>query len=227
MPNRHELPSEPPMCKRGLTKWGHPHCGCIQESHLVLTKADVYLKFSKSFNSRTKFKSKDFVLILVNVLIYLPNLLISPVTWLTNVCVCVCVCVWLLGPHSTERRPLKDHWKTENCQGLSAVSISEICCLCGMAPKTPERPLKDQKQLFQQDPVGPWRQLKVYWETNKTIERSLKDHLAYCQRSLKDQSRSLKDWPRPLKELWKTDQDPRENSDRKKKWETVKRSWKD
>ena len=114
-----------------------------------------------------------------------------------------------------ERRPLKDHWKTENWQGLSAVSkISEICCLCGMAPKTPERPLKDQKQLFQQDPRGPWRQLKVYWETNQTIERSLKDHLAYCQRSVKDQSRSLKDWPRPLKELWKTDQDPRENSER-------------
>ena len=42
----------------------------------------------------------------------------------------------------------------------------------------------------------------------------LKDHLAYCQRSLKDQSRFLKDWPRPLKELWKTDQDPRENSER-------------
>ena len=46
-----------------------------------------------------------------------------------------------------------DPWKTENWQGLSAVSkISKICCLCGMAPKTPERPLKDQKQLFQQDP---------------------------------------------------------------------------
>ena len=70
------------------------------------------------------------------------------------------------GPHSTERRPLKDHWKTENWQGLSAVSkISEICCLCGMAPKTPERPLKDQKQLFQQDPR----------RTLKTAESLLRD----------------------------------------------------
>ena len=80
------------------------------------------------------------------------------------------------------------------------------------------KPLKDHwktKNYFSSKiPVRPWRQLKVYWETNKTIERSLKDHLAYCQRSLKDQSRSLKDWPRPLKELWKTDQDPRENSER-------------
>ena len=80
------------------------------------------------------------------------------------------------------------------------------------------KPLKDhwktKNNFSSKIPVGPWRQLKVYWETNKTIERSLKGHLAYCQRSLKDQSRSLKDWPRPLKELWKTDQDPRENSER-------------
>ena len=80
------------------------------------------------------------------------------------------------------------------------------------------KPLKDhwktKNNFSSKIHVGPWRQLKVYWETNKTIERSLKDHLAYCQRSLKDQSRSLKDWPRPLKELWKTDQDPRENSER-------------
>ena len=73
---------------------------------------------------------------------------------------------------------------------------------------------KTKNNFSSKIPVGPWRQLKVYWETNKTIERSLKDHLAYCQRSLKDQSRSLKDWPRPLKELWKTNQDPRENSER-------------
>ena len=73
---------------------------------------------------------------------------------------------------------------------------------------------KTKNNFSSKIPVGPWRQLKVYWETNKTIERSLKDHLAYCQRSLKDQSRSLKDWPRPLKDLWKTDQDPRENSER-------------
>ena len=52
--------------------------------------------------------------------------------------------------HRTEtlERPLKDR---KLARSFSS-KISKNCCLCGMAPKTPERPLKDQKQLFQQDP---------------------------------------------------------------------------
>ena len=53
---------------------------------------------------------------------------------------------------------------------------------------------------FSEISVGPWRLPNVHWETNKTFERSLKDHLTYSLRSSRDQSRSLRDWSRPLRE---------------------------
>ena len=53
---------------------------------------------------------------------------------------------------------------------------------------------------FSEISVGPWRLPNVHWETNKTFERSLKDHLTYSLRSWRDQSRSLRDWSRPLRE---------------------------
>ena len=112
-----------------------------------------------------------------------------------------------------------DPWKTtERPKIVKVFQQSPRSVKFAVSVEWLRKPLKDhwktKNNFSSKIPVGPWRQLKVYWETNKTIERSLKDHLAYCQRSLKDQSRSLKDWPRPLKELWKTNQDPRENSER-------------
>ena len=138
-----------------------------------------------------------------------------------------------------------DPWKTtERPKIVKVFQQSPRSVKFAVSVEWLRKPLKDhwktKNNFSSKIPVGPWRQLKVYWETNKTIERSLKDHLAYCQRSLKDQSRSLKDWPRPLKDLWKTDQDPRENSDRKKErlskdhgktnkdlWKFIERSLKD
>ena len=59
--------------------------------------------------------------------------------------------------------------------------------------------------------MGPWRLPNVQWETNKTFERSLKDHLTYSLRSSRDQSRSLRDWSRPLREQLRSLRDLWEN----------------
>ena len=108
------------------------------------------------------------------------------------------------------RKPLKDHWKTKN-------------------------------NFSSKIPVGPWtwRQLKVYWETNKTIQlrdhwkiiwhtardlwkinqdlwKTDRDHWKNSERLTKTPERTLKDWPRLLQGFWKNEIT-----------ETVERWWKD
>ena len=83
------------------TKWGHPHCRCMHilkhYRSLILNhynKVDSYFKLANLSNLKTKLcqklKFKDFMFILVNVLIYLPYCPIS-LGFITNICVCVCV----------------------------------------------------------------------------------------------------------------------------------------
>ena len=118
-------------------------------------------------------------------------------------------------------RPLKDRKLARSFH--QCPRCSKICCLCGMLRKPLKDHWKTKNNFSSKIPVGSWWQLKVYWETNNTIERSLssgmtaKDLWKINQdlwKTDRDHWKNSERLTRPPRELWKTDRDCCKDSER-------------